>query len=214
MRELLQQALDALERCTKHTDSDYAAIAAIRTALAQKEAEPVAWRIFDGEGGYDYRDEEPELFDVDWAARYGRKYEPLYAAPQQARPQSEPMLWVPPEREGEFHHDHSSVTGYRNRMAGWMPLYAAPQPAPAVPAYTEGHCEEKAKKGGCQLHNLHCGYPACDRKPAPAAPAVREPLTGREIYKLHEASRLNTITFARSIEAHHGIAAPGSADHD
>ena len=38
--------------------------------------------------------------------------------------------------------------------------------APAVPAYTEGHCEEKAKKGGCQLHNLHCGYPACDRRPA------------------------------------------------
>lgn len=30
-------------------------------------------------------------------------------------------------------------------------------------AYTTGHCKEKAKKGGCQLHNLHCGYPACDR---------------------------------------------------
>ena len=51
---------------------------------------------------------------------------------------------------------------------GWAP--AAP-----APAYTEGHCTEKAKPGGCQLHNLHCGYPACDRKPA--APTVKESLT-------------------------------------
>lgn len=35
-----------------------------------------------------------------------------------------------------------------------------------APTYTEGHCAEKRKPGGCQLHNLHCGYPACDRKPA------------------------------------------------
>lgn len=34
------------------------------------------------------------------------------------------------------------------------------------PAYTEGHCAEKAKPNGCQLHNLQCGYPTCDRKPA------------------------------------------------
>lgn len=26
-------------------------------------------------------------------------------------------------------------------------------------------CPEKNKPGGCQLHNLHCGYPACDRPP-------------------------------------------------
>lgn len=30
--------------------------------------------------------------------------------------------------------------------------------------YTTGHCKEKAKPGGCQLHNLQCGYPDCDRK--------------------------------------------------
>lgn len=23
-------------------------------------------------------------------------------------------------------------------------------------------CEEKAKPNGCQLHNLHCGYPDCE----------------------------------------------------
>lgn len=32
------------------------------------------------------------------------------------------------------------------------------------PKYTTGHCKEHAKPGGCQLHNLQCGYPECDRK--------------------------------------------------
>jgi hypothetical protein len=62
----------------------------------------------------------------------------------------------------------------------------SPAPAPA-PSYTEGHCAEKRKPGGCQLHNLHCGYPACDRK-AVASPAVQAwqpietaPKTGRKL---------------------------------
>ena len=42
--------------------------------------EPDAWRITDGEGSYNYSDDEPELFNVDWAARYGRKYETLFTA--------------------------------------------------------------------------------------------------------------------------------------
>lgn len=33
-----------------------------------------------------------------------------------------------------------------------------------LPAFTTGHCKEKAKEGGCQLHNIQCGFPACDRK--------------------------------------------------
>lgn len=40
--------------------------------------------------------------------------------------------------------------------------------------YTEGHCAEKRKPGGCQLHNLHCGYPECDRKAAPAPAEAHE----------------------------------------
>lgn len=34
------------------------------------------------------------------------------------------------------------------------------------PAYTSGHCENLKSPGGCQAHNLHCGYPKCDRRPA------------------------------------------------
>lgn len=25
------------------------------------------------------------------------------------------------------------------------------------------HCPEKRKPGGCQLHNLHCGWPECNK---------------------------------------------------
>ena len=44
-------------------------------------------------------------------------------------------------------------------------------------AYTTGHCKEKAQPNGCQLHNLHCGYPACDRKAVAVPQPKREPLT-------------------------------------
>ena len=41
----------------------------------------------------------------------------------------------------------------------------------AVPAekWTYGHCKEKVKPGGCQLHNLQCNYPDCDRRAAQEA---------------------------------------------
>ena len=34
-----------------------------------------------------------------------------------------------------------------------------------VEQQTTGHCPNNRAKGGCQLHNLQCGYPDCDRKP-------------------------------------------------
>lgn len=44
--------------------------------------EPEAFRITDGEGGYNYRDELPQQWSLNWSARYGRKYEPLFTADQ------------------------------------------------------------------------------------------------------------------------------------
>lgn len=34
----------------------------------------------------------------------------------------------------------------------------------ATPTYTTGHCEHNKQPGGCQQHNLHCGWPKCDQK--------------------------------------------------
>ena len=43
-------------------------------------------------------------------------------------------------------------------------------PTEAV-GFTTGHCEYKKQPGGCPHHNLQCGYPSCDRRPAtPPAP--------------------------------------------
>ena len=39
------------------------------------------------------------------------------------------------------------------------------QPEQEPVAHTTGHCENHKQKGGCQLHNLQCGWPDCDRKP-------------------------------------------------
>lgn len=42
----------------------------------------------------------------------------------------------------------------------------ATPPAPAAPTLKRDYCPEKLKPGGCQLHNLHCGYPKCNAAPA------------------------------------------------
>jgi hypothetical protein len=43
-------------------------------------------------------------------------------------------------------------------------IFAATYDGP-LPQYTTGHCEENKKVGGCQLPNVNCGWPACDRRP-------------------------------------------------
>ena len=61
------------------------ASSACRAALAEPEQEPVAWRTFDGEGGWDYRTyEDNENYAAEWAQRNPRHVgwvEPLYTAP-------------------------------------------------------------------------------------------------------------------------------------
>ena len=109
--------LEKLRAALQAADRNAEMLEAARELLALKEelehpqppsaqAEPVAWRITDGEGGYDYRDDPPEDWQVAWVARWGRKHEPLYTQPhpqppsaQNARPLSEwheddgPVVW-------------------------------------------------------------------------------------------------------------------------
>ena len=51
--------------------------------------------------------------------------------------------------------------------------------------YTTGHCPNHNQPGGCQLHNLQCGWPNCDRKPVehnpPSAASVSERARAIEI---------------------------------
>jgi hypothetical protein len=99
LRDAARQALEALEKSeTWVPDEGFgmlrleaqrkheAAITALRAALEQPEqAEPVAWRTFDGEGGYDYRTyDDNENYRDEWDKRNPNHkgwVEPLYTHP-------------------------------------------------------------------------------------------------------------------------------------
>jgi hypothetical protein len=84
--EALRLALNALEAHADIGIKADKAITAIKTALEAKD-EPVAWRTFDGEGGYDYRTyENNEDYANDWDKRNPNHkgwVEPLYTTPPQ-----------------------------------------------------------------------------------------------------------------------------------
>ena len=88
-REAMQMALDMLNEIADDVYCDQRVeevITALRQAL-ETEQEPVAWRTFDGEGGYDYRSYEMnETYDKEWSERNPNHkgwVEPLYTAPPQ-----------------------------------------------------------------------------------------------------------------------------------
>jgi hypothetical protein len=91
-----------------------------------------------------------------------------------------------------------AITALNERLA---------QPEQEPVAYTTGHCENHKQKGGCQLHNLQCGWPDCDRKPI-TAPPQRKPLTDEQIAETLGFGEHTTATTrailthaARAIEA-------------
>jgi hypothetical protein len=63
---------------------------------AQPEQEPLAWRTFDGEGGYDYRTyENNEDYADEWNKRNAKHkgwVEPLYTSPPQRQPLTDDQL--------------------------------------------------------------------------------------------------------------------------
>jgi hypothetical protein len=91
--EALRLALEALESTIGTTletiDLRRKAITAIKAALEAKD-EPVAWREFDGEGGYYYSTyEDNEDYAVKWDAKNPKHkgwVEPLYTTPPQRKP--------------------------------------------------------------------------------------------------------------------------------
>jgi|Laugrefa1bdmlbdn_1035148.scaffolds.fasta_scaffold08450_2 hypothetical protein len=84
-REAMQIALDALEANLGNWAAKTKAVEVLHQAL-ETEREPVAWRTFDGEGGYDYRSYEMnENYDKEWVERnpnHAHWVEPLYTSPQ------------------------------------------------------------------------------------------------------------------------------------
>jgi hypothetical protein len=104
----------------------------------------------------------------EWAQDYAR-------AALAARPAGIPKGWkirrddTPPFKCIEVH----GPNGYGARVMAhernplnilYMLCDALLSATPAKPA--GGHCPERRKPGGCQLHNVQCGYPKCDQAPA------------------------------------------------
>jgi hypothetical protein len=79
------------------------------------------------------------------------------------------------QKIGCVNHDCDQCKAQPERLAelGWQEIdcpicgggaRAFPKPEQEPVAHTTGHCENHKQKGGCQLHNLQCGWPDCDRK--------------------------------------------------
>jgi hypothetical protein len=86
---------------------------ALRAALAQEEQEPVAWRTFDGEGGYDYRTyDDNENYRDEWDRRNPNHkgwVEPLYTHPPRREPLSDEeldRLWREPMSADWEHREY------------------------------------------------------------------------------------------------------------
>jgi hypothetical protein len=134
-RELLQQALDALETHVPHVykDRGYPPIDALREALAQPEPEPVAWYRPSPDGDDSiFRDHRTVV------ACTGNKWEgflPLYAAPVCNVPETdfgnmEPVGWLE-SPHGAFRANLLYRFNFPSQLLEWkIPLYAAPPTAP------------------------------------------------------------------------------------
>lgn len=69
--------------------------------------------------------------------------------------------WLTPDEEvGKFPGSFDMASMRQMRAL----LTTANAGKDAIPAYTTGHCEYHKQPGGCQQHNLHCGWPTCDQK--------------------------------------------------
>lgn len=112
----------------------------IKQPLSVEQAEPVAWRTFDGEGGYDYMTyADNENYQSDFIARNGSNYvgwvEALYTAPQAAVPDAETV---------------SLVTECHKALAEELSAWDIDPPLHHV-AEAHKHCEKWLDKWGVKL---------------------------------------------------------------
>ena len=133
-RTLLAQALDALEAMQMEAKSRWCglriadeAIDALRAALAQPQAEPVAWRFkLDGDLQWQHTDK--------WQILPGfGTVEPLYATPQQAQP-APAVPAVQPLTDEQIMELHTAQTGWSLCPAGIFRLVRAIEQAHGIAA--------------------------------------------------------------------------------
>jgi hypothetical protein len=110
-------ALDAALEQPEHTEQPLEMVATCKECLPV-EREPVAWRTFDGEGGYDFRYyQDDEEYQQRFIERNGEQnaswVEPLYTAPP------------PREWQGLTDEEIDKVTDAQWSRNNHKPMYAA-----------------------------------------------------------------------------------------
>ena len=124
----LKLVLEALKFCHGGEPCGTAeAIVVVEKALAQPEQEPVAWRTFDGEGGYDYRSyEDNESYADDWSKRnpnHAGWVDKLYTHSQ---PEQEPVGYWKEHAQGmqrdydSLLADYEKLTQPEQEPVAWM----------------------------------------------------------------------------------------------
>lgn len=121
------------------------------------------------------------------------------------REQAQPVAWIIPERDGEFHHEHASITAYRMPMPGWVPVYL--HPAAPQAQLERKRCEycdgtgdvtsiDGEWLGACSVCNL-------------AQPGHKPMTDGEKLYAMWHSSDANDLDDFldgwRHAEAFHGI---------
>jgi hypothetical protein len=208
LRKAAQMALDAMQAALSD-DQPYLlpcrdAITALRDALAEatcqesRQVEPVAWRTFDGEGGYDYRSyDDNENYRDDYIRQNGEKYANWV----------DPLYTDPPHRPVELVHG-TKFWLWKNFEDGRPEYWAFDN---AFPDHLD--C------GDPQTIGEPCGYalfkPSRKGRDASddeilsriraAATPQRQPLTDEEIGILALEAGRTEYDFARAIERAHGI---------
>jgi Lar family restriction alleviation protein len=121
-------------------DAEGRATGEVRPQSFGVHTEPVAWRIEDGEGDYNIFREAPTQDDIDWATRYGRKYEPLYLSlPDTARGREDTTCYVERSmvRIGVIGTGDAALLAYVDSL----PIFVASDFASSLPSATLG-CEK------------------------------------------------------------------------
>lgn len=162
---------------------------------SEPEQEPVAWRIAD-ERDWEYRTEPPLEADIQWSARYGRKYEPLYASPPSRKP--DPAI-IPMSSLASVVAQKRGNCSVRNTAK-----YIGISPTTLL-KIQQGHIpDKKTLDAVCNWAGVSLGV----------SPATRKPLTDEKIMEicreLGKQCRLGgnpniEFDYARAIERAHGI---------
>ena len=126
-------------------------------ALSQTAGVPDGWKLVPVEP-------TDEMIDAAWecdsATDYVGEHKRIHSAADAYRA----MLAAAPDASGVHPDALPDGTLSKSTAKRVEALASASVGRMTMAEYTTGHCPNHNQPGGCQLHNLQCGWPNCDRR--------------------------------------------------